>query len=416
MRITKRVHLVLAAALLAASPLYCVEFFTGYAGGLSQFDTAENSLAMRFQAFFAGQFNFAPNIIGRLEFSIKTDDLIEENIFKSTSARFKLDELSVLHKKDFPSFSNYLSAFVGTYEPIGSDIFLRRHFGISSIASKVTESWLGLSGSIVCPLFGLGLSEVVQFTAPVALGVYTYVNMDGYAPMETDSFGVVKESEDLYAINFDLRAAWAFQYFTCDLAAGLCVPFEDDNRDTDEDALIVIKRLSMHCGLDMLLGNNSTNFALFIQTGFHRLTFSRNDFDKGENIYLLFEPRIHAGASHFDLTFFNFPQDSADNFLLIDGDRLGCNFAVYTDAFYIGGKAFSLGGHLTASTVNDAFSLIDDSDLYDNDDLHVTLSPFITTKVLAGDLRAMLRVRVTDFVHSAAEDAVRLYVCYKTQL
>lgn len=413
----QRFRLVLIAAMLFAAPqLYCVEFFTGYAGGMSLFDTAEDSLAMRFQAFFAGQFNFTQDIIGRLEFSIKTDDLIEENIFKSTSARFKLDELSVLHKKDYSSFSNYLSAFVGTYEPIGSDIFLRRHFGIAPIASKVTESWLGLSGSIACPLFGAGLSEVVQFASPVALGVYAYVNMDGYLPMEEDSQGVLRDAEDLYAMNFDLRAAWAFQYFTCDLAAGLCIPFEDDDRDVDDDALIVIKRLTMHCGVDLLLGNNSTLFSLFVQAGFHRLTFTRNDFDKGENIYLLFEPRFHSGIAHIDFTFFNFPQDSADNFLLIDGDRLGANLAVYSDAVYIGGKAFEMGAHCTVSTINDVFSIIDDSDLYDSDDLHVTFSPYLSTRLFAGDLRAMLRLRFTDFVHSNPEDAVRLYVGYKTQL
>lgn len=410
--------LFIAVAMATVAPLWCVDSFTGYAGGMAAFDTTDYSLGLRFQAFFAGQFNFTPNTIGRLEFSLKTEDLIEENIFKSTSALFKLDELSLIHKSNFTSVSNYISAFVGTYEPIGSDIFLRRHFGITPITSKITESWLGLSGSVVCPLFGLGLADVVQLSAfPLALGVYSYVNMDGYVPLEKNvNTGIVTGDEDLYAINFDLRMALALQYLTCDLAAGLCVPFEDDSEDVDKDAILVIKRLNMHCGLNLLLGNNSTLASLFVQAGFHRLTFSKSEFDKGENIYLLFEPRVHSGPNHVDFTLFNFPQESADNFLLIDGDRLGCDIAVYTDAAHLGSQIFSLGVHATVSTVQDGFSLLDDMDIFDVDDFHVTLSPFIATKFFTGNLRTMLRVRFTDFVQSNSDNAVRLYVGYKTQM
>lgn len=521
---------VMAAVIVSrAAPLFSLDFFQGYAGAIMDFDTADKDLGLALQAFFAGQFSFTQNFIGRLELSIDTDDLIEENIFKRTLASFKLDELSLNFRKKTDALDNHFSVFLGTYEPIGSDVFLRRHFGTAPIASRVTESWLGLSGSVVCPLFGIGIADVIEFKgAPIALGIYAYVNKDGYAPNkktegdideaviedatvlvdengeatvldgkvaggkidgnEVDggritegkitsgkitggktsgsvgvkdiddvanipTSGVVadgpvtmtgatitgiddstpaaiagaliadgpRENNDLYALNFDLRFACALPHFFVDLAAGIALPFERE--DQYDDALIVVKRVNMRCGLNMLVGNNSTRAALFVQAGFHKLTFTREDSDDKvdwgkENVYLLFEPRFHAGPIHLDLTAFNFPQSSADDMLVLSGDRFGVNALVYNDMLYIGRKAFTFGIHTTVSLQKNLFTFLDElSDFKVEDDLHVTISPFLSTKIAAGELNIMIKARITSFFWGGKpEEAITLHVGYRTHL
>ena len=84
------------------------------------------------------------------------------NVF--TDSKFKIDEISVVFRSKGLNSTNYFSIFMGTYEPIGSDIFLRRQFGIQPIMSKITESWLGIAGSVIYPLFGMGIADVVHFS------------------------------------------------------------------------------------------------------------------------------------------------------------------------------------------------------------------------------------------------------------
>jgi hypothetical protein len=184
--------------------------FSGYAGAKMDFysvDTEKFDPGLKIQSFFSGQFVFSQNIILNTEFSLATDDIIDNSIFKEAPASFKVDEISLVIRKQFSTATNYLSAFMGTYEPIGSDIFLRRQFGIQPIASKITESWLGLSGSIIYPMFGAGGADVIHFNSvPLATGIYAYVN---------------HELEDSYVFNGDLRFAGNFRYFTFDLAAGI---------------------------------------------------------------------------------------------------------------------------------------------------------------------------------------------------
>ena len=192
-----------------------------------------------------------------------TDDLIENSIFKEAPASFKIDELSLIFRKQFYSATSYLSAFMGTYEPIGSDIFLRRQFSIQPIASKITESWLGLSGSIIYPMFGAGGSEVIRFNSvPLATGIYVYVN---------------HELEDSYVLNTDLRFAGNFRWFTFDVAAGLGMPM---NTSSSDSAFIIVNTLYWKAGANILIGNAKTT-SLFIQAGFSEMSFKKknNKFD-----------------------------------------------------------------------------------------------------------------------------------------
>ena len=119
----------------AASRVFGVTAFTGYAGGKLNQGANEKSEdyegELKLQAFFAGQFNFNQNIWSHLEFSIDTDNLLTDDVFKKTPAQFRIDELSLTGKMTFTSTVNYLSAFIGMYDPIGS--WNRKFYSLPSV-------------------------------------------------------------------------------------------------------------------------------------------------------------------------------------------------------------------------------------------------------------------------------------------
>ncbi len=136
--------------------------------------------AMDLEGFFAGQFNFSPNTWTHLEFSVDTENLLGDTLFHEAPAEFQLDELSLTTRAKQESVSNYFSVYMGNYDPIGSDVFLRRYYGIDSIASRLTDSFLGLNGSLLYPHFGVGISDVIKFNSPITIGFYAYVNKEYY--------------------------------------------------------------------------------------------------------------------------------------------------------------------------------------------------------------------------------------------
>ncbi|HAH63648.1 MAG TPA: hypothetical protein DCL73_16305, partial [Treponema sp.] len=292
--------------LFSLTETHAAGFFSGYTGvktdlGFSDSGSSSFDPQLQLQSFFAGQFNLTNDLIARIEFSLKTEDLLENSVFKKTTAEFQVDEISLIHRKLFPGFSNYLSVFAGTYEPIGSDIFLRRRFGIQPISSKITESWLGLSGSVLYPLFGIGISDSVQFTSqPIATGVYCYINQD----------------DDDYVFNGDMRFACAYPYIYLDIAAGIGAPLK--NEYNDENVIVLIDTLYAHGGFDLLLGNNSTPVSLYTQAGIYDVPIRRDmssfsvDPDK---VYLLFEPRFKLTTFLLRFTLFSLPSDTVEQLL-----------------------------------------------------------------------------------------------------
>ena len=119
-----------------SSYFFASSFFSGYAGGKLNYSTNPDAEQydpdLKLQAFFAGQFNLNENFWTHLEFSVDTNDLINENFFTATESLFQIDELSLIARAQTQNASNYFSAFVGTYDPIGSDVFLQRYFSIKT--------------------------------------------------------------------------------------------------------------------------------------------------------------------------------------------------------------------------------------------------------------------------------------------
>ncbi|MBR4179231.1 MAG: hypothetical protein IKR45_00885, partial [Treponema sp.] len=336
MKRTAKISLFLATFILFTTQVLAQPAFSGYSGGKLNYSTNEEVTDkydpdLSLQAFFQGQFNFSQNMWGHLEFSIDTQDFLSKELFHKTEAWFKIDEISLIFKSKADTNSNYFSIFMGTYDPIGSDIFLQRYFGIKPIASKITESWLGLSGSVLYPHFGMGIADVKRLmSSPIALGGYAYIN---------------HEDNKYYVFNADGRFACVYRYFSFDIAGGIGVPLSNSNQG--QEVIAAIEKLYWHAGTTMLIGNNYTQ-SLFIQAGLFNVPFTKRNGTQvsPDDIYLLFEPRLLLENAHANLSIYSLPKETVDQLIFVD-DTLGLNLNIYGDSFSLGANRFTLGANFS---------------------------------------------------------------------
>ena len=393
--------LFFTAVLFFATTVFAEAAFSGYSGGKINYapnqqvvDSYDPDLTL--QAFFQGQFNFSQNMFGRLEFSIDTADFLSKELFHKTNADFKIDELSLIFKSHSDTDANYFSIFMGIYDPIGSDIFRQRYFGIQPIASKITESWLGLAGSVLYPHFGIGIADVKRLlNAPITIGGYAYIN---------------HEDELHYVFNTDVRFACVYRYFTCDFAGGIGLPISDNNKG--QEALAVIDKILLHAGTTMLIGNNYTQ-SLFIQAGLFNVPVTkRNSIKLSPNdIYLLIEPRLLLENAHVNLSLFSLPQETVDQLIFVD-DTLGVNLNIYGDSFSLGENRFTLGTNFAFSFTGKTFlSLAKPLELLQSD-YNITMTPYMSTNFLKGELHTQFSIKFMKFATPRWYDAFTADIGY----
>ena len=395
---------LLAAAIFISTGLFAATSFSGYAGGKLNYaanpEQEEYDPDLRLQAFFAGQFNFSQNVWSHLEFSINTGDLLSQSIFHETESLFQIDEISLIARANMYSSANYLSAFMGTYDPIGSDIFLQRYFNIKPIDSKITESYLGLAGSILYPHFGIGVSDVIKlYNEPIAFGGYIYLN---------------HEDKDYYVLNTDLRFATVLSYFTCDFAGGLGIPLADKYRG--EDVFIAIDKVYWHAGTTILLGNNFTN-SLFMQAGIYNASFKakqESSIVSPDDLYILIEPRFLLANTHLNISIYSLPKQTVEKLLLVE-DTLGVNLNLYSDASLASSNSITYGTHINASLMEKNFMDLKDFKEFKTDNLNISVTPYIESQFLSGQLHLQATVRLMDFVRERAGHAISVDLGYRTK-
>ena len=409
---------IIFAAILTASSLYASTFFSGYAGGKINFqdnplnETGEFDPDLTMQAFFAGQFSFSQNTWAHLEMSIDTEDLLTENILDTTTAKFRLDEFSYIIRGNLPSTTNYFSAFMGTYDPVGSDIFLQRYFSIEPIASKLTESYMGLSGSVLYPQFGAGVADIIRLhSSPMAFGMYAYVNKYKY-----DENNILDDS--IFTLNTDLRYANVFRYFTCDFAAGLGIPLK--NEHNGEDVLVAVDKLYFHAGTTLLFGNNYTN-AMFIQAGINAPLINKDSQNEitisPEKLYLLLEPRFVLQNFHIIVSAYSFPKNTAERLLFVDDeDFVGADLHMYSANIMIGNLGFTIGGHLSFSVPKTLNLIIDHPDEMLQDGYNLNVTPYVTLPFLSGELHIQGKVKIMDIANNNAQRAFSADLGYRARL
>ena len=400
-----RKHIIcLATALFLTTGLFATTSFSGFAGGKLNYEAdpeAEDfDPNLKLQAFFAGQFNFSQNLWSHMEFSIDTGDLLGSSIFHETDSKFQIDELSIITRIILSSCANYFSAFMGTYDPIGSDVFLQRYFNIKPIGSKITESYLGLAGSILYPHFGIGISDVLKlYNSPLAFGGYIYVN---------------HEDDDYYVLNGDLRTATVMSYFTWDFAFGAGIPLA--NKYRGEDVIIAVEKLYWHAGTTMLLGNNFTN-SLFFQAGIYNASFTaqkENSVVAPEDVYLLIEPRLTFKNMHLNTSLYSLPPDTVKKLLLVE-DTLGINLNFFSDNSLNGSDNLTIGSHLSFSAIDKTFMDFQDLSNLGENGYNINITPYITSTFLSGELHFQATLRLMEFVRGHSEKAASIDLGYRTK-
>lgn len=400
----KKISCHLALLLAALTSLHALEcpYFTGYAGFLGNITFAPNSYRkpdkeedtfaeqidntfkdpqLFVQGYFGGQLQFKDFLILRGEFGVDSNvynplqpysyvssgkenektytpgpkkyDILGTSILddpSSVNSIFRINEASAVLKLQSSSATHYLSAFLGEYEPIGSDVFLQRQFGIAPIRSDLTSSYSSLNGTSMNDSYGAGLSYVLHLSSPIAAGIYLYkdrreIQDSVYWSWKNDPCDrLANLRQD--ALNADFRVAGAFDNLTFDFRAGVSLP-EDSTDGSLDNGFMNMNYLSLKAGMSVLAGKPTSMFNVLFQAGFSDLLLDPgyvktprwkekhdelvenksilNWNNAAENFYFLLEPRLNLRNAQFSVTAFNIPYSQANKMFYLNNYNGGVN-------------------------------------------------------------------------------------------
>lgn len=387
-----------------------VPFFSGMAGAGLSLQPVPNTFLPKLytKAFFAGQVDVSANVLFRAAVSVFTDNILGDNILKNTPAYFSLDEVSVTYSGYLGSLSHYLSAFLGETDPIGSDIFVRRHFGVPAFGSKITETQRGLTGARIYPMSGIGGSYILKLPYNMASGMYLYYNKN-ILSVDTEEISEPVENESL---NIDLRFAGSWPFITLDFAAGFTLPFE--NTDSNDDKVILlIRRADLHTGISLLIGSSYSSSLLF-QAGLTKLIFNPNEENEEKvlafkDVYILIEPRFVAKNVGFAFSLYNIPLEVSERLFYIS-NPLGVNVSIYSSNIQILGKPSQFGAHITLSVPESTIQITPDM-------LDLQVAPFGTMNIGGGKLDTAVMCNVLGITNfDTFIQNTRFSIGYKVQL
>ncbi len=414
-------HAVLLLTAITYLHAFETPYFTGYTGFLGNLTSTPNSYRkpdkeedtfseqieetfadpqLFAQGYFGGQLQFKDFLILRGEFGVdsnlynpldtnpympkikdnetrymtraKEQSIIGKNILdkpSSLNSIFQVNEASAVVKLQTSTVTHYLSLFYGEYEPIGSDVFLQRQFGIGPIRSDLTSSFSSLNGTSINESYGAGFSYVLRLASPIAAGIYlykdrnemeegtyrtwddkekrwTYNSKNIYKSWQVDPADKISNPRQQEAFNADFRVAGAFDYLTFDFRTGLALP-EDTSEGSVENGFMNINYLSLKAGVSVLAGKPTSMFNVLLQTGFSDLLLDPgyvktpkwketedglvknksvlNWNNAAENFYFLLEPRLNLRQAKFSVTAFNIPYSQANKMFYLNNYNGGVN-------------------------------------------------------------------------------------------
>uniref|UniRef100_UPI0025F0F85F hypothetical protein n=1 Tax=uncultured Treponema sp. TaxID=162155 RepID=UPI0025F0F85F len=203
-------------------------------------------------------------------------------------------------------------------------------------------------------------------------------------------------------LNLDLRLASLVGISTIDFSAGLALPSEGNSEDND--ALVYIKELQLHGGLNFLIGNRNTT-SLLIQGGVNKYILRKSDSDSDsdklemKDVWAFIEPRAQGKYISIDTSGFVFPAETAEDMIFLRNiirrypgteNVLGMNLNIHSDKVYAGATRLSVGAHTTF-----AVSRVDpDGD--DEKEKSLCISPYAGIEILGGTLNASVSVNLLD--------------------
>ena len=394
----KKIFAVVFCLLFFIYTAFSYPYFTGTIGiGGKVQPEPEKFPNFLMDSYFAGQFDLSQNLFLRTSFSMYTTESIFKDItFKNTESIFNLDEISLTYRGSFGQVSHLLGVYLGEYNPVGSDVFLQRQFGIPSFASRLTESICGISRAKIYNMSGIGGSYLVKLPKNIALGANIYYN-------KTENFETPEEDDSAESFNTDFRLASAGRLGAIDLSFGLTMPMKRelllDNGDTQK-VILLVERADMHAGLTAFLGSSNSSSLLF-QAGFTKLIIDPNEEDNEKvlslnDVYILVEPRFVSNSMCFSLSLFNMPKETRENLFYVD-NPVGISVSLYTPWISLSGKKsqFGLMTTLSSSDSLDKFLIQQESEEDDEEklsNLGLHISPYGIIYLGGGKLNFSLNV------------------------
>lgn len=394
--VSKRAAILTMALIFSSSILFGQNHFSGFAGVAGNMDAGDDGkFQLTTDAFFAGQFDLLGVVLLRAGATVRTSNLISSNVFDTVPANFTLDELSITARFPCCHATRYLSVFAGEYESIGSDLFLRRHFGILPIDSMITKTWAGRSDTSIYPFSTLGASYILKLKTPQAFGFYFYTANRNDQPRG----------------NVDLRFAGIFPVITVDFSAGVGFPITAEGNDADK-SLSLNRRTEFHAGLSSVIGNPHTA-SLFLQFGITKVILNPEENEKVlklTDLYFLLEPRFKADFMNFHFTLFNMPHQLTEDLFFIT-NPLGCNLAIFAENIYAGIFNLTFGAHLTVSASGATLENFND---ISTKNLSFRLTPFAETPIGNGTL--MTRFTMDFMKFAEIHKTMKFTLGYKSRL
>lgn len=388
--------------------------FTGFAGLAGNIGAEEGTDKAQLTAntFFAGQLDLFNIVMLRAGATVHTGNLFSDLFVNTVGAQFTLDELSLTAHFPCSHVTRYISVFAGEYESIGSDVFLRRHFGILPFASRLSENLAGTIDTNIYPFSNLGASYILKLKTPQAFGLYFYAGerqiQDVNGESQAQSADTTEDGKPLRG-NVDLRFAGVFPFITVDFSAGVGFPIEKDEGKT---SMSLNQRLEFHTGLSSVIGNTHTA-SLFLQLGIKKIILNPLDDQKAlslSDLYFWIEPRFKIEFMNFHFTLFNIPKETIQDMFYLSGS-LGANLAVFANNIYAGPFTLTTGAHLTISTQNIGLSEIND---VSSDNMSFRVSPFIEMPFFEGMFMSRFSIDFMEF--NKMHTSIKFTLGYKTKL
>lgn len=402
----KRTLCAAVFSFFAAASVFSLEkpFFSGTTGFLTDINNREKIFGA--QSYFAGQFDFSGKLFLRGEFYVQATDLFNKNIFdpgtSEKNASFRIEELSATYKVNGKKAIHYLTVFNGNYEPMGSDLFLQRQFGIAPIHSFLTESYHGIEGSSFYDFYSTGAAYTAHTSNNNVFGISLYKNK-------------AKQDNDFNynAANMDFRYATIIPNITVDLLAGISLPIEDKDEDAD-DNLMTVREIQMHGGINALFGRKNEIQCLF-GFGIDKLLLKKGRSKDGsvklEDLYFIIEPRIPVSEVTVSTSFFNIPSSSAKNMIYMKPilrknpateSILGLNLNIVDESVIIGTTKFTFGAQGTLGIANLTFDSLKDNvhDAIKDCNTTFLITPYTNIEIYGGTLYGYVSADLTAITDS----------------
>ncbi|MGL4985709.1 MAG: hypothetical protein ACRC5H_01050, partial [Treponemataceae bacterium] len=263
-------------------------------------------------SFLSTQINFNNFVFLRTAFYF---DMTSKNDF---STNFGIDTAALTFKIRDPALVgyHYISLIYKEDEPLGSGIFLQRHFGIELIDSPVMMSNRGILGNYIYryiddSYISGGLAYTLRLDDPTLFAVYA----------------TASDKLDTTKINVDFRSALLHDYFVMDVSLGF--GFELGRVDSSSmSAPLSFNNTLLRTGVSMVVGDR-TGINVFFQLGLADFyVYSKyphvDELYSFRNLYFVFEPRFYYEAPlaefplKFNFTVYSIPLDTPTTLLYVD--------------------------------------------------------------------------------------------------